>query len=293
MRPSVDDRLVGDQHPSARRHDPPDPGEQRRKVRDELEAPDRRHHVELPVGRPGQRRRPRRHGPRWPRGTRRAARSTMGGRHIDTRPAAAPGSTRSSSASVSPVPQARSRARRTGRYPGQRGSHPSAVEPPPQRRPRRFLVLGGEPLEVRPGPSDRRPTVGRGREGRSPPGPSPARQQGEDRAPARVSMLPGRRRPGNPADRPRRAAPDSWGSTSVGRPDRDEASRPGTDGAVGLAAPPTTLKPVIDALPESVYDNPTWRGMAYFWRDTAMYAGLLAVAGGRLQRGRGARPRGR
>jgi len=48
-------------------------------------------------------------------------------------------------------------------------------------------------------------------------------------------------------------------------------------GAVGLATPPTTLKPVIDALPDSVYDNPTWRGMAYFWRDAAMYVALLAL----------------
>ena len=46
---------------------------------------------------------------------------------------------------------------------------------------------------------------------------------------------------------------------------------------MGLAAPPTSLKPVIDVLPDSVYDNPTWRGMAYFWRDTAMYVALLAV----------------
>ena len=57
----------------------------------------------------------------------------------------------------------------------------------------------------------------------------------------------------------------------------------GPDGAVGLATPatpatpPTTLKPVIDALPDSVYDNPTWRGMVYFWRDTAMYVALLAL----------------
>ena len=46
---------------------------------------------------------------------------------------------------------------------------------------------------------------------------------------------------------------------------------------MGLAAPPTSLKPVIDVLPDSVYDNPTWRGMAYFWRDTAMYVALLAL----------------
>ena len=38
-----------------------------------------------------------------------------------------------------------------------------------------------------------------------------------------------------------------------------------------------SLKPVIDALPESVYENPTWKGMAYFARDAAMYVGLLAA----------------
>jgi omega-6 fatty acid desaturase (delta-12 desaturase) len=38
-----------------------------------------------------------------------------------------------------------------------------------------------------------------------------------------------------------------------------------------------SLKPVIDAIPESVYDNPTWRGVAYFSRDTAIYAGLLVA----------------
>ena len=48
-------------------------------------------------------------------------------------------------------------------------------------------------------------------------------------------------------------------------------------GSVGFAAPPTSLKPVIDVLPASVYENPTWRGMTYFLRDTAMYVALLAV----------------
>src|SRR5271165_2081745 len=38
-----------------------------------------------------------------------------------------------------------------------------------------------------------------------------------------------------------------------------------------------SLKPVIDSLPPSVYDNPTWRGLAYFGRDVAMYAALLAL----------------
>ena len=38
-----------------------------------------------------------------------------------------------------------------------------------------------------------------------------------------------------------------------------------------------SLKPVIDALPDSVYDNPTWKGLSYFARDAAMYV-LLLVA---------------
>jgi fatty acid desaturase len=38
-----------------------------------------------------------------------------------------------------------------------------------------------------------------------------------------------------------------------------------------------SLKPVIDAIPESVYDNPTWRGVAYFSRDAAIYAALLVA----------------
>ena len=40
---------------------------------------------------------------------------------------------------------------------------------------------------------------------------------------------------------------------------------------------PGSLKGVIDALPDSVYDNPTWRGMGYFYRDAALYLGLLAA----------------
>jgi hypothetical protein len=42
-------------------------------------------------------------------------------------------------------------------------------------------------------------------------------------------------------------------------------------GTAGSIASPTSLKPVIDVLPDSVYDNPTWRGMAYFFRDVTMY----------------------
>ncbi len=38
-----------------------------------------------------------------------------------------------------------------------------------------------------------------------------------------------------------------------------------------------SLKPVIDAIPESAYDNPTWRGLSYFSRDAALYLGLLTA----------------
>jgi acyl-lipid omega-6 desaturase (Delta-12 desaturase) len=47
--------------------------------------------------------------------------------------------------------------------------------------------------------------------------------------------------------------------------------------AVELTVSPTTLRTVIDVLPDSVYDNPTSRGMAYFLRDAAMYLALLAA----------------
>ena len=48
-------------------------------------------------------------------------------------------------------------------------------------------------------------------------------------------------------------------------------------GTVERTEPPTSLKPVIDALPDSVYDNPTWRGLGYFARDVAMYVALLVA----------------
>lgn len=37
-----------------------------------------------------------------------------------------------------------------------------------------------------------------------------------------------------------------------------------------------SLKPVLDVLPPSVYDNPTWKGMAYFGRDLVLYLGCVA-----------------
>jgi len=38
-----------------------------------------------------------------------------------------------------------------------------------------------------------------------------------------------------------------------------------------------SLLPVIDAIPESLYENPTWRGVAYFSRDSLIYLGLLTA----------------
>jgi omega-6 fatty acid desaturase (delta-12 desaturase) len=38
-----------------------------------------------------------------------------------------------------------------------------------------------------------------------------------------------------------------------------------------------SLKTVIDVIPESAYDNPTWKGLAYFARDAALYIGLLVA----------------
>ena len=41
-------------------------------------------------------------------------------------------------------------------------------------------------------------------------------------------------------------------------------------------AAPTTLKPVLDVIPEACYENPTSRGLAYFARDLVVY-GLVLV----------------
>ena len=38
-----------------------------------------------------------------------------------------------------------------------------------------------------------------------------------------------------------------------------------------------SLKPVLDILPKSVYDNPTWKGMSYFARDLVLYVGVLTA----------------
>ncbi|MGH9172445.1 MAG: fatty acid desaturase [Acidimicrobiales bacterium] len=38
-----------------------------------------------------------------------------------------------------------------------------------------------------------------------------------------------------------------------------------------------SLKPVLDVLPPSVYENPTWKGMSYFGRDMVLYLGSVAA----------------
>lgn len=38
-----------------------------------------------------------------------------------------------------------------------------------------------------------------------------------------------------------------------------------------------SLKPVIDAIPAALYENPTWRGLGYFVRDLAIYAGVIVA----------------
>ncbi len=55
--------------------------------------------------------------------------------------------------------------------------------------------------------------------------------------------------------------------TAVERVDEEEASAPRSG----------SLKPVLDALPKSVYDNPTWKGMSYFIRDLVLYLVLVTA----------------
>lgn len=39
----------------------------------------------------------------------------------------------------------------------------------------------------------------------------------------------------------------------------------------------STITSVIEILPDRVYENPTWLGLAYFARDVALYAGVVAL----------------
>lgn len=49
-----------------------------------------------------------------------------------------------------------------------------------------------------------------------------------------------------------------------------------TDVDPGADAPAGSLLPVLRVIPPEAYDNPTWKGLAYFVRDVAMYAAVVA-----------------
>ncbi|MBV9042025.1 MAG: fatty acid desaturase [Acidimicrobiia bacterium] len=52
-----------------------------------------------------------------------------------------------------------------------------------------------------------------------------------------------------------------------------DTAAPTTEKADGAAR--GSLKPVLDIIPSEAYDNPTWKGLAYFGRDLALYALLV------------------
>ncbi|MFM8861098.1 MAG: fatty acid desaturase [Acidimicrobiia bacterium] len=47
------------------------------------------------------------------------------------------------------------------------------------------------------------------------------------------------------------------------------------DPSDGLVGGRGSLKPVLDILPDAVYENPTWKGLAYLARDLAIYAAVI------------------
>ena len=178
----------------------------------------------------------------------------------------------------------------TGQVQGTLGrSHPGqcadqATVEQPSRLVGRLVVASGELLEVRPGPVDRPRSrhVGRRAPGDAPRS-APARQSGRSGAGA------------GPLTNGRESVPVGWGRRQVAALSLDETRHVARFARrcsrhVGLATPPTSLKPVIDVLPDSVYDNPTWRGMAYFLRDAAMYVALLVAAGRGVEHLRGGSP---
>ena len=59
--------------------------------------------------------------------------------------------------------------------------------------------------------------------------------------------------------------------------DTDAPVEPGTEAPAN-----GSLKPVIDLVPDEAYENPTWKGLAYFGRDLLVYGlvvwGLIVVA---------------
>jgi omega-6 fatty acid desaturase (delta-12 desaturase) len=57
-----------------------------------------------------------------------------------------------------------------------------------------------------------------------------------------------------------------------------DRSRPASNGADEPSGSDRgSLKPVIDALPAAVYENPTWKGMSYFGRDLVLYLGSVVA----------------
>ncbi|MHB1509463.1 MAG: fatty acid desaturase [Acidimicrobiales bacterium] len=59
-----------------------------------------------------------------------------------------------------------------------------------------------------------------------------------------------------------------------------EMARSTAEGEDGDALPSSrggSLKPVLDVLPKSVYENPTWKGLSYFARDLVIYLGLVTA----------------
>ena len=55
----------------------------------------------------------------------------------------------------------------------------------------------------------------------------------------------------------------------------DSTPRPSEDPSDAESGGRGSLKPVLDVLPDEVYENPTWKGLAYFARDLAIYAAVV------------------
>jgi len=51
----------------------------------------------------------------------------------------------------------------------------------------------------------------------------------------------------------------------------------GTDAGAATEVKRGSLKPVLDVIPDWVYENPTWKGLSYFGRDLVMYLGLVTA----------------
>ena len=62
----------------------------------------------------------------------------------------------------------------------------------------------------------------------------------------------------------------------IGTPDPSAADDAGDNGKAdeGKAG---SLLPVIRVIPEAAYDNPTWKGLAYFARDLVIYGAVVAA----------------